>query len=88
MKAGGSMSDEVSNDDTKFQEVLNALGSIVDVTLNNDENKRTVGFLLIVTDSENTEGVVHYLTNMQRSLVLRLLKDQLTAQSSKEGNLT
>jgi hypothetical protein len=82
------MSDEVSNDDTKFQEVLNALGSIVDVTLNNDENKRTVGFLLIVTDSENTEGVVHYLTNMQRSLVLRLLKDQLTAQSSKEGNLT
>jgi hypothetical protein len=82
------MSDEVSNDDTKFQEVLNALGSIVDVTLNNDENKRTVGFLLIVTDSENTEGVVHYLTNMQCSLVLRLLKDQLTAQSSKEGNLT
>jgi hypothetical protein len=82
------MSDEVSNDDTKFQEVLNALGSIVDVTLNNDENKRTIGFLLIVTDSENTEGVVHYLTNMERSLVLRLLKDQLTVQLNKEGNLT
>jgi hypothetical protein len=79
------MSDEVSNDDTKFQEVLNALGSIVDVTLNNDENKRTVGFLLIVTDSENTEGVVHYLTNMQRSLVLRLLKDQLNCSIESGG---
>lgn len=82
------MSDEVSNDATRFQEVLNALGSIVDVTLNNDADKRTVGFLLIVTDSENTEGLVHYLTNMERSLVLRLLKDHLTAQLSKEGNLT
>lgn len=82
------MSEEASNDATRFQEVLNALGSIVDVTLNNDADKRTVGFLLIVTDSENTKGLVHYLTNMERSLMLRLLKDHLTAQLSKEGYLT